>query len=439
MVCGLVRISASSSRRTRSRSAFPSMGIRRPTTGTAAMRTGGAVTARWYAAIELLQTARFRDLYAGLLCTIDVANDPLAVYEALMALRPPRIDFLLPHATWDHPPVRRPGADHEYADWLTAIYDRWLADGRPAEIRTFDSIISTLRGGDSLTEALGLGPTGLVVIETDGSYEQVDSLKVAYARRSGNGAERLQPYPRQGRAASRHRGPGAGNRRAVPDLPGVPGRRQLRRRLVHAPVPGWPWLRQPVRVLRGPALADLVTSAGTGWPCAAGPEQPALHRSAPPIHGAGRPAWVTRRDQVAQPRRSGAWCAPCWPRCTRRRRRSPAVAAAVKAQSQAAWSVLTTVDQEQPAALAVLLGHPYLRAWAVRCLARLRAGAARPDATLLGHLGAVAAAAAARGGLAPRSPCPYWAAVHLPDLGRLRSAREPGVRRCRPGRTGWST
>ena len=48
---------------------------------------------------------RFRNLYAGLLCTIDVANDPLVVYESLMALRPPRIDFLLPHATWDHPPA----------------------------------------------------------------------------------------------------------------------------------------------------------------------------------------------------------------------------------------------------------------------------------------------------------------------------------------------
>ena len=47
------------------------------------------------------------------------------------------------------------------------------------QVRTFDSIISTLRGGDSFTEALGLGPVGLVVIETDGSYEQVDSLKVA--------------------------------------------------------------------------------------------------------------------------------------------------------------------------------------------------------------------------------------------------------------------
>jgi len=112
------------------------------------------------AAIGLLGSGRFADLYAGLLCTIDVANDPLAVYESLMDLRPPRIDFLLPHATWDHPPARAAAADAEYARWLIAIFDRWLADGCPSRIRTFDSILSTLRGGESYTEALGLDPAG---------------------------------------------------------------------------------------------------------------------------------------------------------------------------------------------------------------------------------------------------------------------------------------
>ena len=131
-------------------------------------------------AIRLLRDGRFRPLYAGLLCTIDVANDPLVVYDSLMDLRPPRIDFLLPHATWDHPPVRTPASDSEYADWMIAIFDRWLADGRPTRIRTFDSILSTLRGGPSYTEALGFGPAALAVVETDGSYEQVDSLKAAF-------------------------------------------------------------------------------------------------------------------------------------------------------------------------------------------------------------------------------------------------------------------
>ena len=97
-----------------------------------------------------------------------------------MDLRPPRIDFLLPHATWDIPPSRTPGADSDYADWLIAIFDRWLAQGSPARIRTFDSIMSTLRGGRAIPRRWAWTPAALVVIETDGSYEQVDSLKAAF-------------------------------------------------------------------------------------------------------------------------------------------------------------------------------------------------------------------------------------------------------------------
>ena len=82
-------------------------------------------------AIGLLRTGPFRHLYAGLLCTIDTANDPLAVYESLMDLRPPRIDFLLPHATWAIPRRQR-AMDSEYADWLSrSSTDGSRADARP--------------------------------------------------------------------------------------------------------------------------------------------------------------------------------------------------------------------------------------------------------------------------------------------------------------------
>ncbi|NEE25213.1 FxsB family radical SAM/SPASM domain protein, partial [Streptomyces sp. SID7982] len=46
---------------------------------------------------------------------------------------------------------------------------------------------SSLSGGPSLTESLGLAPTDLVVIETDGKLEQVDSLKSAYEGAAATG------------------------------------------------------------------------------------------------------------------------------------------------------------------------------------------------------------------------------------------------------------
>lgn len=131
--------------------------------------------------IRLLRQPEYRDLFSGLLCTVDVANDPVAVHDALTALEPPRIDYLLPHSTWDSPPPNPSGAGTPYADWLLAVFDRWEQQGRPMPVRTFDSVLSTLRGGPSLTEALGLAPSDLAVIETDGSFEQADWLKTAYA------------------------------------------------------------------------------------------------------------------------------------------------------------------------------------------------------------------------------------------------------------------
>lgn len=144
-------------------------------------------------ALNLLREPQYRELYVGLLCTIDIENDPLAVYRGLLEHEPPRIDLLLPHSTWDAQPpgLRGPrslddpgradgGASPEYARWLRKIFDVWNETGRPVPVRIFDSVIAALHGRPSQTESLGLVPADLVVIETDGTIEQVDSLKTAF-------------------------------------------------------------------------------------------------------------------------------------------------------------------------------------------------------------------------------------------------------------------
>ena len=110
---------------------------------------------------------------------------------------------------------------------------------------------------------------------------------------------------------------------------------------------------------------------------------------------------------------------------------APPVPAAAKATLQGAWSLLTTLDREQPAALGAVLGHPYIRVWAMRCLEQLRSADAWPDdenqacdsrklAADLDHLGAVAAAAAARARAGAAVTVPVTnSAVHLPTFGRL--------------------
>lgn len=135
------------------------------------------------ASLRRLTAGPFHHLFNGLLCTIDVRNDPLATYEALLEFDPPAVDFLLPHGNWlTPPPFRDPDSDATpYADWLIPIFDRWYgATVEETEIRFFTEIVRLLTGRASRTEAIGLSPARMVVIETNGSIEQSDILKSSY-------------------------------------------------------------------------------------------------------------------------------------------------------------------------------------------------------------------------------------------------------------------
>jgi uncharacterized protein len=130
-------------------------------------------------------------IYSGVLCVVDLRADPVATYDALLSFQPPTIDFLLPHANWMSPPPqadRTVGTRASYAEWLIAVFDRWYDSAiRETHIRIFEEIINLLLGGKSATEVVGLTPTSLIVIETDGSIEQSDALKSTYhgAARTG--------------------------------------------------------------------------------------------------------------------------------------------------------------------------------------------------------------------------------------------------------------
>jgi uncharacterized protein len=128
------------------------------------------------AGLALLGADRYRPLFAGLLCTIDIAADPVACFEALLEHQPPAIDFLLPHANWVNPPERgRHGA------WLTALFDRWYrAPVQETRVPLFEAALSLLLGGSSRSEHLGLSPNAAAVVESDGRIEQTDALKTAY-------------------------------------------------------------------------------------------------------------------------------------------------------------------------------------------------------------------------------------------------------------------
>jgi len=123
-----------------------------------------------------LESQEFRECYSGILCTIDVGNDPVATYEALLKFNPPAVDFLLPHANWSCPP-----SGTGYADWLISVFERWYsAPQQETRIRLFSELIQLVLGQPGAVEGLGLLPSTVVVVDTDGSIKQLDSLSSAY-------------------------------------------------------------------------------------------------------------------------------------------------------------------------------------------------------------------------------------------------------------------
>jgi uncharacterized protein len=137
--------------------------------------------------LRRLTSAPYRHLFSGLLSTVDLRNDPVRTYEAMLAFEPPAINFLLPHGNWDAPPPGRPpDRSTPYGDWLVAAFDRWY--GSPEKTTTvglFEEITMLLFGRPSTGEAVGLSPAAIVVVETNGQIEQVDTLKSAYEGAAG--------------------------------------------------------------------------------------------------------------------------------------------------------------------------------------------------------------------------------------------------------------
>jgi uncharacterized protein len=147
-------------------------------------RRGAGSYAKVAAGLTRLVAIDRPHLFSGLLCTIDVTNDPVETYEALVKFRPPTVDFLLPHGNWTSPPpaVAIGDAATLYANWLIAVFDRWYdAPKVETQVRLFVDIIDLLLGGQAASEVVGLEPIRLAVIETDGTLEQVDELKSTFA------------------------------------------------------------------------------------------------------------------------------------------------------------------------------------------------------------------------------------------------------------------
>lgn len=153
--------------------------------------TGRGSHAATLRGLRLLQKA---GLSPGVLCVINPEVVGLEVYRYFRSLGVKKIDFLLPDVSHDN-------KDRLYghcgvtpvADYLIPVFNQWFAEDDPeVRIRLFWSLISAMMGGLQKTDAFGNPLMSYLIIETDGSIQALDALRVCEDGIADSGLNVLQ-------------------------------------------------------------------------------------------------------------------------------------------------------------------------------------------------------------------------------------------------------
>lgn len=137
-------------------------------------------------ALELL--AAYPKTFAGVIAVIDPMTRPRDVLSYFAGQdNMPALDLLLPDATHVRPPPGRDTDRDLYARWLIEAFDLWFDEFPELPLRMFDSLLGAVCGQPSPTDAFGYGDVSLLTIETDGSYHDLDVLKITAEGRSALG------------------------------------------------------------------------------------------------------------------------------------------------------------------------------------------------------------------------------------------------------------
>ncbi|HBO5727298.1 FxsB family radical SAM/SPASM domain protein [Pseudomonas aeruginosa] len=126
----------------------------------------------------LLRLQRYPSIFAGVIAVVDASVSANELFEYFDQFSIPRLDFLLPDAHWLRPPPGRNQDPGLYEQWLVNAFDVWFDRYAHIPLRTFEALLDVCAGLPSGTDAFGFGDVSLLSIETDGSYHDLDVLKV---------------------------------------------------------------------------------------------------------------------------------------------------------------------------------------------------------------------------------------------------------------------
>lgn len=127
-----------------------------------------------------LSVSRNSKLFGGVLSVVDPGADPRRIVRYFHGLGVSDFDLLLPDMSHASKPAHLPGFSEEQLErFLIAAFDEWIAcnDAR-YRIRLFAHMMRGIFGLRSTLDAFGGNLWGMAVIESDGSYQLLDVLRI---------------------------------------------------------------------------------------------------------------------------------------------------------------------------------------------------------------------------------------------------------------------
>ena len=119
-------------------------------------------------------------LNVSVLCVVQPGTSGRDAYSYLRGLGITSIDFLLPDVSHDEVGRRYGGlGPTPVADYLIPALDAWIEEDDPrVHVRLFADMFKLILGGSCGTDAFAGQETGYLVVETDGSIQANDALRV---------------------------------------------------------------------------------------------------------------------------------------------------------------------------------------------------------------------------------------------------------------------
>lgn len=145
-----------------------------------------------YKALLLLK--KFPKVFSGCIAVINPNYEPKELFDFFDKNEIQEFNILLPDANYLSPPKWKDKHPSIYVDWLIKAFDCWFDKYPHIHCKFFESILMAILGQGGQSDALGLGDVSLLNIETDGTYHDLDVLKITEENYSDLGL-RLEANP----------------------------------------------------------------------------------------------------------------------------------------------------------------------------------------------------------------------------------------------------